>query len=80
MDYAELHRLAEEIEAECGKVIIGKQEQIRLVLTSLFAGGHVLIDDIPGVGKTTLVKALSWAVRWSAYSLPRISCPQTSSA
>ena len=34
-------------------------EQIRLVLTSLFAGGHVLIDDIPGVGKTTLVKALS---------------------
>ena len=59
MDYAELHRLAEEIEAECGKVIIGKQEQIRLVLTSLFAGGHVLIDDIPGVGKTTLVKALS---------------------
>ena len=50
MDYTELRSLAEDIEAECGKVIIGKQEQIRLVLTSLFAGGHVLIDDIPGVG------------------------------
>ena len=59
MDYTELRRLAEDIEAECGKVIIGKREQIRLVLTSLFAGGHVLIDDIPGVGKTTLVKALA---------------------
>ena len=59
MDYTGLRQLAERIEAECGKVIIGKQEQIRLVLTSLFAGGHVLIDDIPGVGKTTLVKALS---------------------
>ena len=59
MDFTELRHLAEQIEAECGKAIIGKGEQIRLVLTSLFAGGHVLIDDIPGVGKTTLVKALS---------------------
>ena len=59
MDFTPIRRLAEEIGAECGKVIIGKGEQIRLVLTSLFAGGHVLIDDIPGVGKTTLVKALA---------------------
>ena len=59
MDYSQLRHLAEEIESECSKIIIGKSEQIRLVLTSLFAGGHVLIDDIPGVGKTTLVKALS---------------------
>ena len=59
MDFTELRHLAEQIETECGKAIIGKGEQIRLVLTSLFAGGHVLIDDIPGVGKTTLVKALS---------------------
>lgn len=59
MDFTELRHLAEQIEAECGKAIIGKGEQSRLVLTSLFAGGHVLIDDIPGVGKTTLVKALS---------------------
>ena len=59
MDFTELRHLAEQIETECGKAIIGKGEQIRLVLTSLFAGGHVLIDDIPGVGKTPLVKALS---------------------
>ena len=47
MDFTELRHLAEQIETECGKAIIGKGEQIRLVLTSLFAGGHVLIDDIP---------------------------------
>ena len=59
MNTTEIQRIAKEIETECSKFIIGKQEQIRLVLTGLFAGGHVLIDDIPGVGKTTLVKTLS---------------------
>lgn len=39
MDFTELRHLAEQIETECGKAIIGKGEQIRLVLTSLFAGG-----------------------------------------
>ena len=58
MDFTELRHLAEQIETECGKAIIGKGEQIRLVLTSLFAGGHVLIDDIPGVGKTTIIRAI----------------------
>ena len=51
MDFTELRHLAEQIETECGKAIIGKGEQIRLVLTSLFAGGHVLIDDIPRRGQ-----------------------------
>jgi MoxR-like ATPase len=80
MDFTELRHLAEQIETECGKAIIGKGEQIRLVLTSLFAGGHVLIDDIPGVGKTTLVKASPrcWAAAWCGCSSPRICCPQTS--
>lgn len=59
MDAAYIHNIAEKAEAECSKIIIGKQEQIRLILTGLFTGGHVLIDDIPGVGKTTLVKTLS---------------------
>lgn len=81
MDFTELRHLAEQIETECGKAIIGKGEQIRLVLTSLFAGGHVLIDDIPGVGKTTLVKALSAVLgcrHGAGASSPRICCPQTS--
>ena len=37
----------------------GKEDQIRLALTCLFARGHLLIEDIPGIGKTTLAKALS---------------------
>jgi len=41
------------------KVIIGKREVIVMLLTSLLAEGHVLIEDVPGVGKTTLAKALA---------------------
>ncbi|GMA63321.1 MoxR family ATPase [Alicyclobacillus fastidiosus] len=39
------------------KVIVGKDDVIRLVLTALLAGGHCLIEDVPGVGKTMLVRA-----------------------
>ncbi|MCL6599738.1 MAG: MoxR family ATPase [Alicyclobacillus macrosporangiidus] len=41
------------------KVIIGKQDVIRLVLVALLAGGHCLIEDVPGVGKTMLVRAFA---------------------
>ena len=42
-----------------GEVILGKRDQIRMALTCLVAGGHLLIEDIPGIGKTTLAKVLS---------------------
>lgn len=41
------------------KVILGKSYAVRLAVTTLFAEGHLLIEDIPGVGKTTLAKALA---------------------
>ncbi len=41
------------------KVIHGKREQLELLLITILAGGHVLLEDVPGVGKTTLAKALS---------------------
>ena len=41
------------------KVLIGKRGAIELVLTALLAGGHVLIEDVPGVGKTSLANALA---------------------
>jgi len=41
------------------KVIVGKRDTVELVVLSLAAEGHVLIEDIPGIGKTTLVKALA---------------------
>ena len=44
---------------EIGKVIIGKDHIIRQVMTAILANGHILIEDIPGVGKTTLAIAFS---------------------
>ena len=42
-----------------GKVIVGKEETIRLLLTALLSDGHVLLEDVPGTGKTKLAKALA---------------------
>ena len=44
------------------KVIVGKRQAITLVLTSLISGGHVLIEDVPGVGKTRLIEALARSI------------------
>ncbi len=44
---------------ETEKVIVGKRKEIELLYTALLSGGHVLIEDIPGTGKTTLAEALS---------------------
>ena len=50
-----LQRAADEI----GRIILGKNDQIRLALTCLVARGHLLIEDLPGVGKTTLAHAIA---------------------
>jgi MoxR-like ATPase len=42
-----------------GGVIVGKPEAVELLLTAVLAGGHVLVEDVPGVGKTTLAKAIA---------------------
>lgn len=44
---------------EASRVILGKDEALRLALTCLLAGGHLLIEDLPGVGKTTLAHTLA---------------------
>lgn len=44
---------------QLNSIIVGKEEQIRLIMTAFLIGGHILLDDIPGMGKTTLAKALS---------------------
>ena len=56
-----LSKLAE-IEAALGEAIRGKPEVVRLSLTCLLARGHLLIEDVPGVGKTTLAQALARSV------------------
>src|SRR5450759_4290056 len=44
---------------QVGTVILGKEHQIRLAIACMLARGHLLIEDIPGVGKTTLAHALA---------------------
>lgn len=48
--------------AETEKIIVGKRHQIQLILTAVLSGGHVLLNDLPGSGKTTLVRTLSMAL------------------
>ncbi len=55
----ELRDRLHEASAQIASVILGKDAEIRLALTALLAGGHLLIEDVPGVGKTTLAKALA---------------------
>ncbi|MGH3655224.1 MAG: AAA family ATPase [Micromonosporaceae bacterium] len=58
--YTEIfHALAGNI----GQVVLGKPEVVRLALTALFCEGHILVEDVPGVGKTTLARAIAASVR-----------------
>jgi MoxR-like ATPase len=70
-DIARLKETAERFRANVGKVIVGKQEAIDLIFVALLCEGHVLIEDVPGVGKTLLAKA---AARSLNCTFKRIQC------
>jgi MoxR-like ATPase len=53
-----LQRLSDNL----GKVIVGKHDAIRLVIVALLSGGHTLLEDVPGVGKTLLAKSLAKSI------------------
>ena len=55
----EARRLAESLDANISRALRGKQEIVELALAALAAGGHLLLEDVPGVGKTTLAQALA---------------------
>ena len=59
MNYAQIAPLAQKLNENISRVIVGKQQQIELILTALLSGGHVLLEDVPGTGKTTMAKALA---------------------
>ena len=56
---ATIQSFSEKIIENLGKVIVGKKNVLELVTVSLLAQGHILIDDVPGVGKTMLAKTLA---------------------
>lgn len=57
-----MNKELEQVVAQVNKVVKGKDRVIRKVLSAILAGGHVLLEDIPGVGKTTLAMALGKAL------------------
>lgn len=59
LDVAAAKEVIDRLEVSVGQVVHGKAEVIRLTVVSLLAGGHILIEDVPGVGKTTLAQALA---------------------
>ncbi len=59
MEYQQIAPLVARIKQNIQKVIIGKEKEIELVLSAIICGGHVLLEDVPGTGKTTLAKALA---------------------
>jgi MoxR-like ATPase len=62
LDALTAHQLIARIEREIRQVILGKDDVIRVAVTCLVAGGHLLVEDVPGVGKTTLARTLAKAV------------------
>ena len=56
---AQVKALSDKILAEVSKVIVGKTKELKLIEACLFAGGHVLLEGVPGVAKTSIAKALA---------------------
>jgi len=56
---SDFNRVFQAIEAEIGRVIVGNREIVRRTLSAIFAGGHVLLEGVPGLGKTLLVKSIA---------------------
>lgn len=59
MDKKSIQQKSQEIISNVSKVIVGKEETVRLILSAILADGHVLIEDCPGTGKTMLAKAVA---------------------
>ncbi len=63
MDIQEMRSLAENIRGEVRKAVIGQEEVVELMLTSLLVGGHILLEGVPGTAKTLLTQAFAASLR-----------------
>ena len=62
MTLSDIAILAGKIKTNIEKVIIGKSAELELLITALICGGHVLLDDVPGTGKTVTAKSLAKSI------------------
>src|SRR5207302_10742861 len=65
VDAAKVTELAKDLETELARLIVGQQALVRDTVIALIAGGHTLLEDVPGLGKTVLVRSLGQALRLS---------------
>jgi MoxR-like ATPase len=63
---------AQALLANVERVVLGKHDEVALVLSALAAGGHVLLEDVPGTAKTVLARAIAQTIRGAAFA--RIQC------
>ena len=63
--------MAAAVKSNICEVLVGKEPVIELTLTALLSGGHILVEDVPGIGKTTLARSLAESLRCS---FRRIQC------
>ena len=61
-------RLATEVRTRVERVLRGKPEPVTLALVALLSGGHLLVEDVPGVGKTLLAKALARTIGGASFA------------
>lgn len=76
MDNFFMYKKAVRAMDEINRVMEGKGHTVHQIMTAILAGGHILTEDIPGVGKTTLALAFSkvLGLDYQRFSLLRISC------
>ena len=65
MDIKQVEEIGKNLVHNIGRVIVGKERTIGLVVTALLADGHVLLEDMPGTGKTKMAKALAASLEGS---------------